>query len=185
MFVHPLTHNVISHIDDRCNQPNAVDIRVSDIKTIDDIDNIYSDYQNQLFTISDDETIHKNKSSSLPLDPEDHWHLQRGIYEISTPHYVEIPTGFAGYLITRSSLNRNGIFILSGLYDSKFHGYVGCTLYNLGGRIKIKKNTRIAQFILVQAEATSDYNGQYNIKAMHQSDLPTNALNSITSISNS
>lgn len=69
---------------------------------------------------------------------------------------------FAGYLITRSSLNRNGIFIQSGLYDSNFYGYVGCTLYNLGGRIKIRKNTRIAQFILVQAESTSEYKGSYN-----------------------
>lgn len=91
MFVHPLTYNVISNIDDRCNQPNAVDIRVSDIKLIDDIDNTYSDYNNQLFTISDDETVHKNKSPSYPLDQEDFWNLQRGIYEITTEHYVEIP----------------------------------------------------------------------------------------------
>jgi len=162
MFVHPLTHNVISNVDDRCNQPNAVDVRVLDIKIIDDTENVYSDYHNQLFTISDDETLHKLKSNTLPLDEGNFWHLPRGIYEIYTPHYVEIPAGFAGYLITRSSFNRNGIFIQSGLYDSKFHGYVGCTLYNMGGRIKIKKNTRIAQFILVQAESTSDYTGSYN-----------------------
>jgi deoxycytidine triphosphate deaminase len=162
MFVHPLTHNVISNIDDKCNQPNAVDVRVSDIKVIDTLEHTYSEHYNQLFTISEEETIHKNKSNSLPLDSDDCWYLDKGTYEITTPHYVEIPARFAGYLITRSSFNRNGIFIQSGLYDSKFFGYVGCTLYNLGGRIKIKKNTRIAQFILVQAESTSDYTGSYN-----------------------
>ena len=35
---------------------------------------------------------------------------------------VSIEEGYAGFVITRSTLNRNGVFITSGLYDSGYHG---------------------------------------------------------------
>lgn len=161
MFTHPLELNIISNIDDKCIQPNAVDIRVSEMKIIDDIEHTYSSYHDQLLVISEDGTEHKKKPD-LVLDSDGFWHLYRGTYEFSTQHYVTVPHGYAGYLITRSSLNRNGVFILSGLYDSGFTGYVGGTLYNLGGRMKIQYGTRICQFVLLKAETAKLYTGQYN-----------------------
>jgi len=166
MIVHPLSlDNIINNVDEKCIQPNAVDVRVSAFRCIDDIDGMYGDtgdYTNQLFCIDDKETVHKKKTAEIPTDDDGSWLLYRGVYEFTSPHYVTIPEGYAGYLITRSSLNRNGIFVLSGLYDTGYQGYIGGTLYNLNGRLKIKKGTRVCQFVLLKSESIGSYEGQYN-----------------------
>jgi deoxycytidine triphosphate deaminase len=162
MFIHPLSLNMITNIDSKCNQPNAVDIRVSELRTIEALDHTDSVYDEQCFTISDSSTEHKQKSMPLMPDADGYWHLLRGIYEVTSPHFVTVPEGYAGYLITRSSFNRNGIFILSGLYDAGFTGYVQGTLYNLAGRIKMQYLTRVCQFVLLKAETAHLYKGQYS-----------------------
>lgn len=161
MFVHPLSiNNLITNIDSMCNQPNAVDIRVSELKIVDDMEHSFSAQYDQLVTISDKGTEHK-QTSNLVLDSDNYWSVYRGTYQFSSPHFVSIPEGYCGYLITRSSLNRNGIFIQSGLYDSGFNGFVGGTLYNFGGRLKLEYNVRICQFVLLKAETVKMYDGQY------------------------
>ena len=180
MFIHPNGNelNNVSDLDPKCIQMNAVDIRVSELRLIDDYENPYSEFHNQLFEISDEGTVHKKKSQPLPLHDEEYWVLSRGAYEFVSPHFVTVPSGYCGYLITRSSFNRNGIFIISGLYDSGFEGYVGGTLYNLGGRIKMKHKTRLCQLVMASAETLKMYDGQYNFK-----NLPTNSNNSVVSLS--
>lgn len=179
MFVHPRGQelNNVSDLDPKCIQMNAVDIRVSELRLIDDYENAYSPFHNQLFEISDEGTVHKKKSPPLPITTDgEYWVLSRGAYEFVSPHFVTVPSGYCGYLITRSSFNRNGIFIISGLYDSGFEGYVGGTLYNLGGRIKMKHLTRLCQLVMASAETLKMYDGQYNFK-----NLPANSNNSVVS----
>lgn len=173
MFVHPVGNelNNVSDLDPKCIQMNAVDIRVSEFLLIDDYENPYSEHHNQLFEISDSETVHKKKSKPLPLFENGYWVLSRGAYEFTSPHFVTVPAGYCGYLITRSSFNRNGIFIISGLYDSGFEGYVGGTLYNFGGRIKMQHMTRLCQLVMASAETVKMYEGQYNFKKIHTSEL--------------
>jgi len=173
MFVHPAGNelNNVSDLDPKCIQMNAVDIRVNELRLIDDYENPYSEFHNQLFEISDKETIHKKKSDPVTLHDNGYWVLSRGAYEFTSPHFVTVPAGYCGYLITRSSFNRNGIFIISGLYDSGFEGYVGGTLYNFGGRIKMQHMTRLCQLVMASAETVKMYKGQYNFKAIYQSEL--------------
>ena len=68
-----------------------------------------------------------------------------------------------GWLIARSTLNRNGIFITSGLYDSGFENYIGGVMHVRCGPATIEKGARIAQFIFVEAETVRMYDGEYNV----------------------
>ena len=74
-----------------------------------------------------------------------------------------MPTGYAGWLIARSTLNRNGIFITSGLYDSGFENFIGGVMHVRGGPARIEKGARIAQFIFVEAETVRLYDGEYSV----------------------
>ena len=80
---------------------------------------------------------------------------------------VKIPEGYAGWVITRSTLNRNGLFITSGLYDSGYHGVMAGALHVEGGPAKIEKGTRVAQFLMFEAETLSMYDGDYGIGKEH------------------
>lgn len=163
MFVHPMSLNSVSDIDNKCIQMNAVDIRVSEIRLIDSL-SISGPWphQDQTMVISDEMTEHKEKSEPLCVDEDGFWFLNRGVYEFQSPHYVTVPEGYCGFLISRSSLNRNGVFVLSGLYDAGFHGYVGGTLYNISGKIRMKMLTRVCQLVMAKAETVSTYKGKYN-----------------------
>lgn len=164
MFVHPHAINCATNVDKKSVQPNAIDVRVNEFFMVEDLEHPYSKYRDQLLTIGEETTVHKEISPAIETDGEGWWTLYKGIYQFETTHYVTVPESHCGWLITRSSLNRNGVFIMSGLYDSGFHGYIGGTLYNLGGRIKLKRGTRIGQLMMAQAEMLNKYEGQYNHK---------------------
>lgn len=168
MFTHPGSiPNTVTNLDNKCIQMNAVDIRVAKFSVIDYYDMLYSEHSNQIFEISEDETKHKYKASIEPeLDSngKKFWVLPKGAYEFDSIHYVTVPKGYCGYLVTRSSLNRNGILIHSGVFDAGFRGFIGGTLYNFGGMIKVYENTRICQFLMGQAETVKMYDGQYQDK---------------------
>ena len=76
--------------------------------------------------------------------------------------YVEVPEGYVGWLHTRSTLNRNGLLVHSGLYDSGFKGPVCGMLYNLGGWSEIEPGTCFAQFIIAPSNSEGIYAGGYN-----------------------
>ena len=87
--------------------------------------------------------------------------------EIVMENIVSVGEGYAGFVITRSTLNRNGLFITSGLYDSGYHGVMAGCLHVRVGPAKIKKGTRVGQFILFEAETLSMYDGSYGIGNQH------------------
>jgi len=80
---------------------------------------------------------------------------------------VTIGPDEAGWVITRSTLNRNGVFITSGLYDSGYSGVMAGAMHVRGGPVRIKKGTRVAQFLLFKAEALTLYNGSYGLNSEH------------------
>ena len=146
-----LTTNINNIADDDI-QPNAVDLTIEKVWEITD-DEFYIGIN----------TKHHRKIKEIKLDTFDEFRLQANrSYQFETPHYVVIPEGYAGWLIARSTLNRNGIFITSGLYDSGFQNYVGGVMHVRGGSARIQKGARIAQFIYVEAETASMYDGDYN-----------------------
>lgn len=91
------------------------------------------------------------------------WRLEGGrVYDGTSDVYVEVPEGVAAVLYTRSTFARNGVFILSGLYDSGYKGHVGFTIYTIGGEIQIAPGTRIGQIAFLAAKTARMYDGGWN-----------------------
>ncbi len=156
MLVHIHSNNSTSslettHPDDV--QPNAQDLRIQRVFQM------YDD-----FIISEDTKLHRQKWEIVP-DNDGYFTLTVGTYEVQFDNIVEIGPDEAGFVITRSTLNRNGLFFTSGLYDSGYKGAMAGALHVAGGVAKIKKGTRVAQFLVWKAEAVHAYNGSYGFNA--------------------
>lgn len=99
---------------------------------------------------------------SVPM-AGDWYELPIGTYDFQCIEYVEIPRHCCALLIQRSSLNRLGAFITTGLYDNSFHNYIGGILH-LAHPMRIQRGTRIAQIIFIKSESRRQYKGKYNGK---------------------
>ena len=147
--------NLLSRVQEGDSQPNAVDLRVDKIFRLHDKE----------FEISDKEKKHRG---SWEVEHQNgFFYLEPGTYEIIMENIVDIPEGYAGWVITRSTLNRNGLFITSGLYDSGYHGVMAGCLHVEHGPAKIEKGSRVGQFLLFEAETLSMYDGDYGIGKEH------------------
>jgi deoxycytidine triphosphate deaminase len=148
----------LSSFTDNQVQPNAIDLRVDKIFRI----------ATGKFQI-DEETKHHRGSFELNVESDGYWHLDEGVYEIIMEGEVSIGDDEAGWVITRSTLNRNGLFITSGLYDSGYQGVMAGALHVKVGRAMIKPGTRVGQFLLFKAESLSSYDGDYGTGKDHDS----------------
>lgn len=87
----------------------------------------------------------------------------RQAFDFLSDFYVEVPEGVAALLIVRSTFNRAGVFVTSGLYDSGYKGNIGAALHNNGNTAAfVGKGTRVGQIIFVQSESVGAYAGGYN-----------------------
>jgi len=132
-------------------QPNAIDLCINEVFTL-----------SGQFTLSEQSKTHR-KYQKLSTDEDNYWDLLPGDYDFLTSHYINIADGEAGWLIARSTLNRNGVFITSGLYDAGFNGLIGGTLHVGCGPFRVQRGTRIGQFLLFEAETIHLYDGSYGI----------------------
>jgi deoxycytidine triphosphate deaminase len=140
----------ITAVDDTSVQPNALDIRLDKVFKI----------LNTEFVMSEESKTHRG-TVPLETDAEGYYRLEPGAYEFVAEGTISIGDDEAGWVITRSSLNRNGVFLTSGLYDSKYNGCMAGALHVAVGTAIIKKGTRIGQFLLFNAEMLHAYNGDY------------------------
>jgi len=162
-------------------QPNAIDWPVNRIFVIDDT---------SPFVVCEDHKTHRHTvelpESYINLASEQHphslraarpfaykneetraafWKLQsHKVYDISSDFYVNIPEGVAAELIIRSTFNRNGIFITSGIYDSGYRGPIAGCLHNRSGEAYIAKGTRIGQIKFIESKSEGTYAGGYNVE---------------------
>ena len=165
MMIHlasPDSKSSLSKFDADQVQPNAIDLRV---------DKIFQSYS-QVFVISEEEKSHRESKEIIPVD--DWWRLEVGSYEIIMQGTVTLADDEAGWVITRSSLNRNGCFITSGLYDSGYSGVMAGVLHVNNGPIRIKQGTRVGQFLLFKAEALNQYDGDYGSGKQHDKKYGAN-----------
>ena len=146
----PNTNTTLTNLDKDCIQQNAVDLRIRAVFEILDND----------FIIDEDRKVHRG-ARPLPTNQAGYWELTPGGYEFITDHIINMGPDEAGFVITRSTLNRNGVFITSGNYDSGYRGEMCGCLHVTTGRMLIKPGTRIGQFLLFKAEALSQYDGSY------------------------
>jgi len=84
-------------------------------------------------------------------------------YSIMFQQKINVPENMCAQIIQRSTLNRMGGFILSGLYDSGFNNQIGAVVRTTVP-IKLQKGARVAQIIFIMAESASLYNGIYQSK---------------------
>ena len=142
----------LSIVRDEQVQPNAVDIK---------IDKMFEIKHRNTFYIDEEEKLHRGSTEVEP-DEDGVFNLEANTcYEFLAEGEISVGPDEAGWVITRSTLNRNGIFLTSGLYDSGYHGVMAGVIHNDSGPAMIKKGTRVGQFLLYDAEALSSYDGDY------------------------
>jgi deoxycytidine triphosphate deaminase len=152
----PNSKSKLTNVDAVMISPNAVDLRLGKVFRI----------HPNTFTLSETQKGHRG-SVELQPDEQGFWHLEPGTYEVVMENIIEVGEGEAGWVITRSTLNRNGVFLTSGLYDSGYHGVMAGAMHVTTGPLTIRKNTRIGQFLLFKAESLHKYDGSYGLNKEH------------------
>lgn len=99
----------------------------------------------------------------IPISKDEWWDLVPGVYSIMFQQKVEVPENMCAQIVQRSTLNRMGGFILSGVYDSGFKNQIGAIL-RVNSFIKIQKGARVAQIVFQEADPASLYEGVYQGK---------------------
>ncbi len=138
-------------------QPNAVDLRLGKVFEIND---------SKVFIIDEDKKVHRGSKEIQP-DEDGYYILDKGSYEVVMENKVTVAEGEAGFVITRSTLNRNGVFLTSGLYDSGYSGVMAGVMHVNVGPMYIAKGTRIGQYLCFKAESLSVYDGDYGTGKEH------------------
>lgn len=150
------SNTTVSLVQPQDIQPNAVDLRLKKVFEI----------QPDVFFI--DETTKKHRRTEEVLqDQEGYFNLKPGRYEVVMENEIHVAEGEAGWIVTRSTLNRNGVYITSGLYDSGYNGVIAGVMHVNIAPMKVKVGTRIAQFLLFEAESLHQYDGDYGKGKLH------------------
>lgn len=150
------TATTLTNVQKGDAQPNAIDVRIDRVLKV----------KSDTFELTEDSTVHRGTVEIFP-DADGFFNFDIGSYEVILENIINVGEGEAGWFIVRSTLNRNGIFTTSGLFDSGYHGVCALALHNLVGPARIKKGTRIAQYLCFDAEALHKYNGSYGIGKEH------------------
>ncbi len=156
----------LSQVQTGDSQPNAVDLRLGKVFQI----------TSNIFEITNETKKHRGSVEIFP-DEQDFFNLEQGHYEVIMENEICVGEHEAGWVITRSTLNRNGLFLTSGLYDSgygtdvqtgkKVGGMMAGVLHVTIGPARIKKGTRIGQFLLFNSEMLHLYDGDYGNHKNH------------------
>lgn len=152
----PNSRSSLSNVQEGDSQPNAVDLRLGRVYKISD----------NVFEVSNDHKKHRGSEEIFP-DGEGYYNLSIGSYEVVMENIINVGPNEAGWVITRSTLNRNGCYITSGLYDSGYHGVMAGVLHVTTGPARIKQGTRIGQYLSFDSESLSSYDGDYGINKDH------------------
>lgn len=152
----PKSKSTLSNVQEGDSQPNAVDLRLGKVFQI----------RPQTFILDEEQKVHRG-SVELRVGDDGYYTLVEGHYEVVMENIIDVAQGEAGWVITRSTLNRNGVFLTSGLYDSGYNGVMAGVMHVSCGPMKIKPGTRIGQYLSFDAEALTSYSGSYGIGKEH------------------
>ncbi len=133
-------------------QPNAIDFTVDQLFSID---------SDKPFIISEES---KTMRGGYEIEVVDgYWKIPaRTVVDGLSKIFVNIPEGIACTLIIRSTFNRNGVFLTSGLYDSGYKGSIGFAIHNNSGDMFVAPGTRIGQIKFELSEKAGTYKGGWN-----------------------
>lgn len=141
-------------------QPNAIDFTLDQLYTI----------ENKSSVITETTKIMCGNVVCPPVSSryatEQGWFLLPGsCYDGMSNIHVTLPEGIACLLIIRSTLNRNGLLLTSGMYDSGYSGSIGFALHNRGkANAFIGQGTRVGQIMFIKSDSVGLYTGGYNHK---------------------
>jgi deoxycytidine triphosphate deaminase len=146
----------LTNVQDNDVQPNAVDLRLAKVFLI----------KPEVFVIDEEQKVHRGTIEIQPNE-QGYFQLDVGHYEVVMENIINVGEHEAGWVITRSTLNRNGVFLTSGLYDSKYHGVMAGVMHVSIAPMRIKPGTRIGQYLSFDAEMVKGYDGSYGIGKEH------------------
>ena len=156
-MIHIMSNNsksTLTNVNKEDVQPNAVDLRIGKVFKI----------SSNMFIIDEDQKVHRGSEEIFP-DEDGYFNLDIGSYEVIMQNKITVAEGEDGYVITRSTLNRNGVFITSGLYDSGYGkdnpAVMAGVIHVNCGPMKVKVGTRIGQYLSFKAETLHLYDGDY------------------------
>ena len=152
----PNSRSTLTNVEQTDIQPNAVDLRVDKIFKV----------STKEFVISESGKEHRG-SEEIEPDMDGWFYLEEGHYEVVMKNMVNVGHNEAGFVITRSTLNRNGLFLTSGLYDTGYAGVMAGMLHVTIGPARIKQGTRIGQYLNFEAESIKVYDGSYGKNKEH------------------
>lgn len=150
------SRSTLTNVQPQDVQPNAVDLRLGKVFQI----------SSNTFLIDEERKIHRGTVEALP-DDEGYYNLEPGHYEVVMENKITVGDGEAGWVITRSTLNRNGVFITSGLYDTGYSGVMAGVMHVTVGPMRIKVGTRIGQYLTFDAQSLHKYDGDYGDGKQH------------------
>lgn len=154
----PTSRSTLTGVQEGDIQPNAVDLRLDKVFQI----------NNTVFEIDNDNKVHRGSIQILP-DADGWFELAPGGYEVVMENIIQVGVDEDGFVITRSTLNRNDVFLTSGLYDTGYHGVMAACMHVGSGTMRIKQGTRIGQYLSFDAESLHHYDGDYGIGKEHDS----------------
>lgn len=165
MFISPevainegwITHPDCSSLEDwkerKFVNPNAIDFTIDRLFKVDETTTAVITETTRTF----------RDTPEVPTNTDGMWVLApRTVYDGMSFMHVEVPNNVACMLVNRSTFNRCGAHLNSGLYDSSFQGNIGFTLTNRSGGLITAPGTRVGQIIFINSEAAGKYAGIYN-----------------------
>jgi deoxycytidine triphosphate deaminase len=150
------SRTTLSDVQQGDSQPNAVDLRIDKVFRI----------SSSLFIIDEEKKQHRGSFEVQP-DGNGYWNLPEGRYEVVMQNVITVGENEAGWVITRSTLNRNGVFLTSGLYDTGYNGVMAGLMHVTCGPMRIQRGTRIGQYLSFDAESLAKYDGSYGLGKEH------------------
>lgn len=114
--------------------------------------------------LSEDAKGHRETRELQPVNG--FWVLEPSkVYDIMSNLYVEMPEGMAALVNIRSTLNRAGLRLTTGIWDPGFCGNFGAILHTPAGcRFSLGAGTRVAQVMFFSCDSEGVYAGGYNTK---------------------
>lgn len=148
--------SVLTNVKEGDVQPNAVDLRLGKVFKI----------SQSTFKIDEKDKIHRGSFEMKP-DEGGYYNLPEGHYEVIMENMITVGENEAGWVITRSTLNRNGVFLTSGLYDTGYDGVMAGMMHVTCGPMRVQRGTRIGQYLSFDAESLHKYDGSYGKNKEH------------------
>jgi deoxycytidine triphosphate deaminase len=153
---HPDCKQYSEWVDRNFISPNAIDFTIDKLFAVD----------NTTVAVLSETEKKMRKVTEVAVDSDGYWTLEPNVvYDGMSAFFVSVPKQHAAQLIIRSTFNRVGCRMSSGLYDDSFSGNIGFTLINHSGQLKVKPGTRIGQIMFIESNSVGAYKGGYNSTA--------------------